>query len=157
MVIEGDTVADFELCGAHGDEIATHCLSDYTNDGIVLLSFYPFDFSPVCTRQMCGLRDTEWFEFTDGLSVLGISGDGPYAHRAFASEYEIDFPLLSDTDRTVSRDFDVLYDTFEGCRDIPRRSTFIVDQSRTVQFAWHADDTTVEPDLERIRVAVENA
>lgn len=153
MIDEGDHVPEFELPGTAGTDIATYRLSEFTADGPALLSFYSFDFSPTCEDQLCGLRDTEWFTFTDGLSVIALSGDGPFSHRQFAGELDIDFPLLSDTDGRVADAFGVLEPEFEGCRNVPRRSAFIVDGSQTVRFAWRADDMAAEPDLEAIREA----
>lgn len=153
MIDEGDHVPDFELPGTAGDGITTYRLSEFTADGPALLSFYSFDFSPTCEDQLCGLRDTEWFALTDGMSVTAVSGDGPFSHRRFAAELDIDFPLLADTDGGLADRFGVLIDEFEGCRNVPRRSAFIIDDAQTVQFAWRADDCAAEPDLEAIREA----
>jgi len=81
MLSEGDHAPDFSLQGFYDGEIGTYDLSDYTGAGEwVLLSFYAFDFNPICTSGMCSLRDAEFLQFEENLSILGVSGDGPFSH-----------------------------------------------------------------------------
>lgn len=77
---------DFELPGTDGSGVRQYRLSDHTRDGSVLLAFYIFDFHPACTTEMCSLRDLEWFDLMDDVTIFGISTDRAFSHRAFASE-----------------------------------------------------------------------
>jgi len=101
MLQVGDGAPGFELPGTDGSDIETYRLSDYARDGAVVLAFYPFDFSPVCTREPCEFRDPEWFTVEPGVDVFGISTDSAYAHRAFVERHDLTFRLPSDANGTV--------------------------------------------------------
>lgn len=156
MLAEGDRAPDFELRGVWNGEFDSFRLSASAEAGEnVLLSFYSFDFNPVCTAGTCSLRDTDWFSLTPNLRVFGVSGDAVYAHRAFAREHDIAFPLLSDTDRSVAREYGVLAEEVEGMPEIPERSVFLIDSDRTVRFATAIDvDTPADVDITPVEEAV---
>jgi len=151
MLRVGQTTPDFTLTGAAAGSIETHSLSEYTSRGwSVILVFYPFDFHPACTDQWCSLRDADWLTLLEDVVVLGVGGDGAYAHREYAARNDVQFPLLSDTDGTVSRAYGVLAQEFEGHRDVPGRATLVVDPNRVVRYAWSAD---AQPDLDALQKA----
>ncbi|KAA9396155.1 peroxiredoxin family protein [Haloarcula sp. CBA1130] len=157
MITEGEAAPDFSLRGFYEGEFGTHQLSDYTTAGEwVLLTFYAFDFNPVCTSGMCSLRDAEFLQFEDNLTVLGISGDGPYAHRQFAQNHNINYPLLADTSREVGEAYGVLLDDYEESPRIHQRSAFLIDPDQTVQLvvtidAEDPEEISVGPLVEAIR------
>jgi len=154
MIRVGQDAPEFALPGAAGGTIETHGLSEYTDRGwTVVLVFYPFDFHPACTDQWCSLRDADWLTLVDDVVVLGVGSDGAYAHREYAAENNIQFPLLSDADGQVSRAYGVLTEEFEGHRDVPGRATFVVGPERTVQYAWSARGPADQPDLDALRKA----
>lgn len=154
MLESGDEAPDFTLPGAAGGTIDTHGLSEYTDRGwSVVLVFYPFDFHPACTDQWCSFRDADWLTVLDDVVVLGVGGDAAYAHREYAERHNVQFPLLSDADGTVSREYGVLQAEFEGHHDVPGRATFVVDPDRVVRFAWSADSPDEQPDLDALRAA----
>lgn len=72
----------------------------------VVLYFYPKDMTPGCTTQACDLRD-HWEEVKKVAKVYGISPDSPDRHKKFIEKYELPFPLLSDTDLSVTKSFDL--------------------------------------------------
>lgn len=155
MLSEGDTAPDFELPGTEGEEIDTYRLRDYTDDGPVLLSFYPFDFSPGCTREVCGLRDTGWFEFVDDLDILAVSTDGPFSHIEFIDAYNLRFPLLSDTGATVADQYGTVHEEWNGFKRIMQRSTFLIDDDWTIRHVTAMDDPMEDPDLDPVRAALD--
>lgn len=157
MVRVGDEAPDFTLPGHHDDAIETFGLSDATERGrCVLILFYPFDFSPVCTNELCAIRDAEWFELTPDLDVWGVSGDSTYSHRAFADEYGLNFPLLSDSHGRVADAYGVCYDEWEGHECVPKRAVFLVDTDRTVRYSWYTDDALEKPDFFPVKEALDN-
>jgi peroxiredoxin len=85
--------------------------------------------------------------------VLGIGADSVHAHRRFAREYNVDFPLLSDTDGTVAAAYGVLEDEFEGHRDVPGMALFVVDPGGRIQFAWRGDDADADLDFDTVEKA----
>jgi len=154
MIRNGQEAPDFTLPGAAAGTIETHGLSEYTDrDWAVVLVFYPFDFHPACTDQWCSLRDADWLTLLDDVVVLGVGPDGVYAHREYAAKHNIQFPLLSDTDRRVSRAYEVLTEEFDNHREVPRRATFVVGSDRVVRYAWSARSPDEQPDLDALRKA----
>jgi peroxiredoxin Q/BCP len=81
--------------------------SDHVGKKIVVLYFYPADFTGGCTKQACGFRD-DFKDLTDkGIEVVGVSGDSVKNHAAFRKEYMLTFTLLADEDGKLAKQFDV--------------------------------------------------
>ncbi|MES3516678.1 MAG: redoxin domain-containing protein [Natronomonas sp.] len=139
MVTEGESAPDFELQGAHDGEIGSFRLSEFLEGRPVVLTFYIHDFSPICTEQVCELNDMEFLTFNDDVAVLGISLDGPWSHRQYAAEEDVSYPLLSDTNKQVYRDYGMIEQTASSELE-PRRGIVVVDTDETVRYRWVADD-----------------
>jgi peroxiredoxin Q/BCP len=115
----GDPVPDFELSAQDGQPVR---LSEELTRGPVVLFFYPKAMTPGCTRESCHFRDLEAEFATVGGIRLGISADPVDRQRQFAEKHGFEFPLLSDPDRVVARQFGVK-------RPGPlfnRRATFVI-------------------------------
>lgn len=151
----GDTVEDFELPGVGDDGIEQFRLSEYTDEGAVILVFYPFDFSPVCTSQLCGFRDAEWLTVAADVDVLAISVDSAYAHEAFRAEYAFQFPLLSDRLGEIADRFGLLYDEWEGHPAVSQRAIYAVDPDHTVRYRWVTDDAREQPSVDDVQHAID--
>lgn len=79
-------------------------LSEHRGKTVVLL-FYPRDNTPVCTRQLCSVRD-HWTEYQEtGAEIVGISSDSVKSHKSFAQKHSLPLRLLSDPDGKVSRQY----------------------------------------------------
>ena len=125
----GDKAPDFSLPGTGG---ATYSLSQYVGRTVVLV-FYPGDDTPVCTKQL-NCYNNELAQFTDiGAQVLAISAQDMASHERFATKHGFQFPLLSDTDKSVAG----LYGTL-GPLGFPRRSVFVIDAQGVVRYAHRA-------------------
>lgn len=99
----GDTALDFTLKDGDGNDWT---LSNYKGHTVVLL-FYPGDNTPVCTAQLCSVRD-HWSEYqATGAEVVGISTDSVASHKSFAEKNELPLQLLSDPNREVSAKYDM--------------------------------------------------
>lgn len=99
----GENSPNFTLKDGDGNDWR---LSDYRGKTVVLL-FYPGDNTPVCTAQMCSVRD-HWSEYqATGAEVVGISTDSVESHKDFAEKNELPLRLLADTDRSVSSTYDM--------------------------------------------------
>jgi peroxiredoxin Q/BCP len=123
---EGDVVDDFEL----PDETGTpRRLSELLQNGPVVLFFYPAAMTPGCTAESCHFRDLAK-EFADvGAQRVGISADAVDKQHEFSDKHSFDFPLLSDTDRTVASTFGVK----RSIGPLPnKRVTFVIDTDRRV-------------------------
>ncbi len=78
-------------------------LSDSLGKKIVLLYFYPKDNTPGCTKEACGLRDRMTDLKKDSVEVIGVSFDSAESHQKFIKQYDLNFPLLADTERCSPR------------------------------------------------------
>lgn len=97
----------------------------------VLLLFYPRDFSPVCTEQLCHYRD-EWEALElPGVRVFGISPDTVERHREFRRRYAIPFPLLADPQQEVFRRYGMV-----TLGLLPARGVVVVDPEGIVRYRW---------------------
>ena len=129
---EGSPAPDFSLRDQFGQDVV---LSSYAGRKAVLLVFFPWAFSNVCTGEMTGIRDRLAEFMTFDTEVLAISCDPVYALRAFADADGLNFPLLSDfwPHGEVSRAFEV-FDERKGC---PQRSSYVIDKEGLVRWAVH--------------------
>lgn len=128
----GDRAPDFTLRDQHGAEFR---LSSYAGTKSVLLVFYPFAFSGVCTGELNGFRDRLGDFETEHTTVAAISCDPLYSQRAFADRDGIFFPLLADywPHGEVAKAYGV-FDEEQGC---PLRSSFVVDRDGVIRWAVH--------------------
>ncbi|MEV5434550.1 peroxiredoxin [Streptomyces sp. NPDC052682] len=129
VVQVGEKAPDFELKDNHG---ATVRLSDFRGRQNVVLLFYPFAFTGVCTGELCELRDN-LPRFSDrDTQVLAVSNDSIHTLRVFAEQEGLEYPLLSDfwPHGNVSRAYGV-FDEDKGCAV---RGTFIIDKEGVVRW-----------------------
>ena len=99
----GDKAPDFTLKDLHGERWSLHEHKDKT----VVLLFYPGDDTPVCTKQLCSVRDN-WADYAaTGAEVVGISTDSTQTHKDFAEKHNLPLTLLSDEMGEVVKKFDV--------------------------------------------------
>ncbi|TGN78062.1 peroxiredoxin [Streptomyces bauhiniae] len=125
----GDEAPDFELKDNHGRTVR---LSDFRGEKNVVLLFYPFAFTGVCTGELCELRDN-LPQFTDrDTELLAVSNDSMHTLRVFGEQEGLEYPLLSDfwPHGNVSRAYGV-FDEDKGCAV---RGTFILDKTGTVRW-----------------------
>lgn len=144
----GDKAPDFELPSTEGKKVR---LQDELGKGNILLLFYPFAFSSVCTAEMCSIRDG-MTEFTAvKAKVFGISVDSPYAQKAWVQQLNLNFPLLSDFNKEVSKAYAVLYEDLGGFKGVAKRSAFVLDRGGIIRHKWVSEDPEKLPDLEAIK------
>ena len=121
----------------------------------VVLLFFPFAFSPVCTDEMCHMRDT-WTDWESlGARVLGISADSPFVTARFQSEENIPFPLLSDFNKQVASSYGVLHEDLKGLKGVAKRAAFVIDADGKVAYDWITDDPRVQVPFDEIKKAVQ--
>ena len=85
-----------------------------------------------------------------GAEILAVAVTATFSQQAFAAALGVDFPLLSDWDRTVCAEYGVRYDVWKGHAGLAKRSVFVLDRGGTVRYRWVTDDAHVLPDLEEI-------
>ena len=126
----GQLAPDFELVDHHGTPVR---LSSFRGKRNVLVVFYPWAFSNVCTGELCVLRDDLAAFQNDQAQLLAISVDAKYTQRAFAEREGFDFPLLADfwPHGAVARQYGV----FDDVAGAALRGTFVVDRSGTLRWS----------------------
>jgi peroxiredoxin Q/BCP len=122
----GSPAPDFTLPDGDGNQWR---LSDQRGKVVVLL-FYPGDETPICTRQMCSVRDN-WDDYVaTGAEVVGISTNTVASHKDFAEHHNLPLRLLADLDRKVA-------DAYGAKSLIPgkvARSVFVIDSGGTIRY-----------------------
>ena len=130
----GDRAPDFALRDQHGQEIR---LSSHAGTKAVLVVFYPYAFTGVCTGELTGFRDNLGDFETDTTTLVGISCDSLFTQRAFADRDAIFFPLLSDfwPHGAVASAYGV-FDEEEGCA---LRSSYVVGRDGRISWVLHSE------------------
>ena len=119
----GQTAPDFKLQDQKGD---WHTLAQHRGQWVVLY-FYPKDFTPGCTEEVCQFRDDVHKLHKAGALVLGVSLDDVKSHADFAEKYHVPFPLLSDHDQTAAKAYGVLTFSQKMNLSYAKRETFLID------------------------------
>lgn len=145
----GQKAPDFEL---PDPDMKMHKLSDYRGKKTIL-AFFPAAESPVCTAEMCALRDSI-DELKDyGANVIGISVDGPFANKFFTQNRHLNFPVLSDYSRKVIKKYGIVLKNLASLKDYnaAKRAVFILDENGKVRYRWVSDNPLVEPNYSEIK------
>jgi peroxiredoxin Q/BCP len=132
MLAVGARAPEFTLPDQDGRDVS---LSSLLNKGPLVLFFYPADFTPGCTREVCMLRDLYPEILEHGLNAAGISPQGASSHRSFKAKHNLPFTLLSDASKAVVK----MYEVNGPLGFSVRRVTYLIDQARIVRDAVLAD------------------
>jgi peroxiredoxin Q/BCP len=141
----GSIAPDFELPGTGGE---TYRLSSYAGQ-VVVLAFYPGDFTPVCTKQFCSYRDDGDRIEQLGVQMLGISPQSVASHERFTAKHNLTVPLLADEDRSIAKLYGVL-----GPMKTVRRAIFLIDGERVIRHRQVAALGLTYQDAEDLEQAV---
>lgn len=132
MMLElGSIAPDFQLPDQKGN---VHRLRDYRGKKVILY-FYPKDNTPGCSRQACGYAE-HLPQFTEkGAVILGVSKDSIASHQKFAEKYNLNFPILSDPERTVIEEYGVWQEKklYGKVSMGVVRTTYLIDEEGKVQ------------------------
>jgi peroxiredoxin Q/BCP len=128
-VREGDIAPDFELPAQAGGTVR---LSDYRGQRVVVLYFYPKDYTPGCTAEACAFRDS-YEVFTDaGAEVIGVSSDSIASHERFGAAHRVPFALVSDANGEVRKRYGVK----AQFGVLPGRVTYVIDRDGIVRHVF---------------------
>jgi peroxiredoxin len=136
MAIEvGQEAPDFELPDQSGDKVK---LSGFRGKANVVVVFYPFTFTGVCTGELCELRDDLAAYERAGAQVLAVSCDSRFAQKKFADEQGYTFPVLSDfwPHGAVAREYGVFNEQLGAAM----RGTFVIDKEGKVVATFASPD-----------------
>ena len=143
MKIEiGSIAPDFALYRSDKQLVS---LENYRGKNLVVL-FFPLAFTGVCTKELCNVRDNISIYNNSNANVLAISVDSPQTLARFKEDQRLNFPLLSDFNKTVSEKYECLYDTFSmGMKGVSKRSAFVIDKDGIIQYAEVLENAGEEP------------
>ncbi len=149
----GDEAPDFELLDTNQEVRGLSA----NKEGLTILAFFPAAGSPVCTVEMCNFRDTLNSLKKENVNILGISVDSPFANKVFAEHHNLNFPVLSDYNREVIEQYNVVMPSLGKLKDfkVAKRSIFIVDNNNhKIVYKWVTDNPLIEPNYEEIRTII---
>ena len=148
MIEVGSQAPTFSLYSSEKEKVS---LSDYKGKNVVLL-FFPLAFTGVCTKELCNVRDNIGIYNNSKAKVLAISVDSPQTLARFKEDQHLNFPLLSDFNKTVSAQYGCLYETFSlDMKGVSKRSAFVIDGDGVVRYAEVLENASEEPNYSNIQ------
>lgn len=151
----GDKAPDFTLPSfTPSPELAQVSLSSFKGKNVVLV-FFPQAFTGVCTAEMCSMSDS-FDSYKDmNAEILGISVDGTFVQKAFASANNIKYPLLSDFNRVAIRSYDVVHPEFaHGQKETAKRAVYVIDKDGIIRYVEVTPTPGDQVNFDAIKAAV---
>jgi peroxiredoxin len=153
MLQPGDKAPQFSL---RASDKSLVLLSEQRGKNVVLL-FFPFAFTGVCTKELCMMRDSIAEYGRLDAQILAVSVDSPYTLAKWKEEQGFNFPLLSDFNKTVSKKYDSLYKEFGlGLKGVSKRSAFVIDREGIVRYAEVLENAGEIPNFEAVKKTLES-
>lgn len=152
-VAEGDTAPDFTRPLVNDEYWEDASLSELTDEGPVLLVFHPMDGAFPSTYIWNELRDRD---LGSRVTAVGVSISDPYAHKRLIEERGMAYRLFSDPSAAVAREYGIEHE-LDGMTGItePRPAVFLLDEERTIEYAWVASRWPDFPDYDAVENAVD--
>ena len=148
----GQPAPNFTLFNSDKQKVS---LSDYAGKNVLLL-FFPQAFTGTCTKELCSTRDNIALYNQANAEVFGISVDSVFTLAKYKEDQHLNFPLLSDFNKTVSTTYGALYDNFVfDMHGVSKRSAFVVDKQGIIRYAEVLETATDLPDFEAIHKTLE--
>jgi glutaredoxin-dependent peroxiredoxin len=142
----GSTAPDFTLTNQDRQPVA---LSAQRGKPVVL-AFFPAAFSSVCAKELCTFRDSIARLGKADAQVYGISVDTFFTLKAFHDHEKLSFPLLSDFNKQVIRDYGVFNEDMIGLKGIAKRAVFVIDKNGVVRHREVLDDARNDPNYDKV-------
>ncbi len=145
---KGEKAPDFVLKDTNLEDVT---LDELISDGNLLLLFFPLAFSGVCTDEMCTTRDNLKLYNAFKTNVVGVSVDSMFALKAFKKSNNLNFTLISDFNKELSRSFGVLNESFFGMKGVSKRAAFLIDTDKKIIYSEVLEDSDQQPDFKKIQ------
>ena len=126
-------------------------LSEFKGNNVLLL-FFPLAFTKTCTQELCHVRDNiSWYNNTDA-KVFGISVDALHTLARYKADQQLNFTLLSDFNKEVSRLYGSIYEMFGyNMKGVSKRSAFVIDKAGVVRYTEVLENAGEQPNFEAIQ------
>lgn len=147
----GKELIDFELPYVSEKGLEKVKLSTVAKENkSILLLFFPAAWTRTCTKEVCVIRDSLADYSNVDAKVYGISVDMPWALDKFKQDQGLNFDLLSDANKTVIKDYDVVWPDLAGIQDTARRSAFVIKDGKIV-YQWVCENQGQMPPFDEIK------
>lgn len=147
-----DYAPQFVLKDSDGNDTS---LEQYRGKPVLLL-FFPLAFTGVCTKELCTVRDNMNVYEKINAQVLAISVDSFFTLSQFKKQQNLNFPLLSDFNKDISKAYGAYYDEFFGMHGVSKRSAFVIDKDGKIRYAEVLDKASDLPDFDKIQSVIEH-
>ncbi len=147
----GSKAPDFTLMNQDRQAVT---LSTALANGPVVLAFFPAAFSSVCQQELCTFRDSMADLSAVKAQVMGVSTDTFFTLKAWGDQQRFGFPLLSDYNKEVIRQYGVVNPDMIGLKEIAKRAVFVIDPAGIVRHQEVLEDARNEPDYSKVRAAL---
>jgi glutaredoxin-dependent peroxiredoxin len=153
MKIEvGQPAPDFTLYASDKSQVT---LSQLKGQNVLLL-FFPLAFTNTCTTELCSVRDNIAWYNNANAKVFGISVDALHTLAKYKQDQNLNFTLLSDFNKDVSRLYDTIYEMFGyNMKGVSKRSAFVIDKEGIVRYAEVLENAGLIPDFAAINKTLE--
>lgn len=149
---KGDTAPNFTLQNTNGEQVE---LYEHLGDNKGLLLFFPLAFSSTCTEELCTVRDNMKLYNSLDAKVIAISIDSFFTLKEYKKSQNLNFTLLSDFNKKVSKMYDALYDEYFGMKGVSKRAAYVIGEGREITYAEVLEDSGKIPDFNSIRKALQ--
>lgn len=138
----------FTLPDTEGGKVS---LADFQGKTKVVLLFFPLAFSDICTEELCITRNNMKMYNALNAAVIAISVDSFFTLRALKKAENLNFTLLSDFNKEVSRRYQILQDDYYGMKGVSRRAVFVIDREGIVRHREVLEDSGKLPDFKAVQ------
>ncbi|HRI42243.1 MAG TPA: peroxiredoxin [Bacteroidia bacterium] len=152
MLQIGQKAPDFKLINTNKEEVT---LANFKGKNLVVF-FFPMAWTGVCTKEMCSIQED--YNAYSGMNAetIGVSVDSFFALKRFGEDNKITFPLLSDFNKIMIRDYDMILPDFAfGYKNVAKRATVVIDKEGIVRFIEVLPNPGEMPNMDAIKQAVQ--
>jgi len=151
MLTTGQKAPDFDLINTKKERVN---LETFKGKNLVLF-FFPMAWTGTCTKEVCVIQeDFSWYTSLNTV-VAGVSVDTLFALKRYAEDYKLDFPMLSDFNKTAIHDYGVVHHQFGyGYKDVAMRATFLIDNDGILRYQEILPSLGDFPDMAALKSAI---
>lgn len=136
--------------------LTSHTLSSFKGENVIL-AFFPAAFTGVCEKELCTFRDNLSRLSSSNAKVFGVSVDLPFSADAFAKKNSLNFPILADFSKDITKQYDVLFPNLANIPglDVSARAVYLIDKEGIIRYVEVTENPGVEPNYDALMSAAE--